>query len=529
LSPAWKIPRDAPRYGDYAFDAKGADRVVHFFETYLRHSKGEFAGRLFTLEEWQRRDIRELFGWRHVETGFRRYSTGWIEIPRKNGKSTEAAGLGLYLLTADGEAGAEVYSAAADREQASVVFREASSMAMKCPEISEMAEVQTKAIIIPETLSAYRCLSADAGTKHGLNPHGIIFDEVHTQPTRDLWDVLTTGTGARRQPLTLGFTTAGHDRNSIAYQLHQYAIKVRDGIIDDPSFYVSIYAASPEDDWKDPATWRKANPNLGVTISEEYLARQCKMAQEIPGYENTFKRLHLNIWTEQETRWLSMESWDACDGQLADLRELAGRKCYVGLDLSQTTDITAAVLVFPRPDGTLDVVPRFYVPRDNADKRARRDRVPYPTWIAQGFIRATDGNVIDYDVIRDDLIDLDAQFDVRAVCYDPWSAMQIAIQLEREGLPVFPVRQGFGSMSAPSKALEGLVLSRRIRHGGNPVLRWMISNAAIEIDAAGNIKPSKRRSTERIDGVVGLINALSRATLPGEGESVYEGRGIITL
>lgn len=529
MSPAWKIPKGARRFRDFAFDDAAADRVVHFFENYLRHSKGEFAGRIFTLEEWQRHDLRELFGWRHVETGYRRYSTGWIEIPRKNGKSTEAAGVGLYLLTADGEPGAEIYSAAADREQAAVVFREASSMATKCPEIAEMSEIQTRAILVPDTLSVYRVLSADVHNKHGLNPSGIIFDEVHTQPTRDLWDVLVTGTGARRQPLTIGFTTAGHDRESIAYQLHEYAIKVRDGIIDDPSFYVSIYAADPGDDWKDPATWRRANPNLGVTISEDYLARQCRMAQEVPGYENTFKRLHLNIWTEQETRWLAMDSWDACDGELAKESDLVGRKCYIGLDLSQTTDITAAVLVFPRDDGTFDVIPRFYVPAEKAEKRARRDRVPYPAWISAGHIRATSGNVIDYDVIREDILDADRLFEVRGVCYDPWNATQIALQLEREGVPTFPVRQGFASMSSPTKAFEALVLSRRIRHGGNPVLRWMVSNASIEIDAAGNIKPSKRRSTERIDGIVGTINALSRATLPGEGTSVYDGRGIISL
>ena len=523
------VPPGAERFRDYWFDEVEARYAVDFFAEHLRHSKGEHAGTPFVLEEWQRKIVGDLFGWRSAVTGCRRYSTGWIEVPRKNGKSTLAAGLGLKLLTADGESGAEVYSAAADRDQASIVFREASEMVRQAPALSEMVEIQTKALIVADTTSAYRVLSADAHTKHGLNPSGIIFDEVHAQPNRDLWDVLTTGTGARRQPMTLGLTTAGHDRNSLAYQMHEYSLKVRDGVIDDPNFYVAIFAADPGDDWKDPATWRKANPNLGVSISEDYLARECRRAQELPGYENTFKRLHLNLWTEQETRWIALDSWDACDLEVAPPAELRGRTCVVGLDLSQTTDITACVLTFNRPDGTIDVVPRFYIPKENAEKRARRDRVPYPAWIAQGWIKATEGNVVDYDVLKEDVLALSKLYDVREVAYDPWNATQIALQLEAEGVSVIPVRQGFASMTAPAKHLEGLVLSKKIRHGGNPVLRWMISNAAIEIDAAGNIKPSKKKSTERIDGVVALINALSRATLPGSTGSIYQRRGLASI
>jgi phage terminase large subunit-like protein len=311
--------------------------------------------------------------------------------------------------------------------------------------------------------------------------------------------------------------------------MHEYALKVRDGVIDDPNFYVAIFAADPGDDWKDPETWRKANPNLGVSISEDYLARECRRAQELPGYENTFKRLHLNLWTEQETRWLALDSWDACDLPVATAAELRGRTCVVGLDLSQTTDITAVVLTFSRADGTIDVVPRFYIPKENAEKRARRDRVPYPAWIAQGWIKATEGNVIDYEIIKEDILALSKVHDVREVAYDPWNATQIALQLEADGVSVIPVRQGFASMTAPSKHLEGLVLSRKIRHGANPVLRWMISNTAIEIDAAGNIKPSKKKSTERIDGVVGLINALSRAIVPGPVGSIYQRRGLSSI
>jgi phage terminase large subunit-like protein len=525
-----QIPEGAKIYREFFFDEDHAAHAEAFFENYLRHSKGEWAGQLFELSPWQREIIRELFGWRRIEDGTRRYRMAYVEIPRKNGKSTFAAGLALYLATADEEPGAEVYSAAGDKDQASIVFKEASEMVRQCRELNQICEVQTKAIVVAHTTSVYRVLSAEAFTKHGLNAHGIIFDELHAQPNRELWDVLTTSVGARRQPLTIAITTAGFDKNSICYELHDYAVKVRDGILDDPTFLAVIFAASPEDDWTDPATWRKANPSLGISVSEEYLAAECKKAKEIPGYENTFKRLHLNIWTEQETRWIQIRTWDENDLPRFSEAELRGRRCYIGLDLSTTTDIAAAIRIFPRDDGTFDIHPRFYVPSDNAEKRARRDRVPYPVWIREGKIRATPGNVIDYDFIKSEILGWSKIYDLREVAYDPWSATQIALQLEADGATCVPFRQGFQSMSEPSKTVEKLILGKKIRHGADPVLRWMFSNVAIELDPAGNIKPSKKRSTERIDGVIGLIMGVGRATLPDKnGPSVYAKRGLVSI
>jgi len=516
--------------GEFVFVEEDANHATTFFETYLRHSKGEWAGRLFSLSPWQRDLVREIFGWRRISDRSRRYRTVYIEVPRKNGKSTFAAGLALYLATADDEPGAEVYSAAADRDQASIVFREAAEMVRQCDELRELCEVQTKAIVIAETTSVYRVLSADAHTKHGLNAHGIVFDELHAQPNRDLWDVLTTSVGARRNPLAVAITTAGFDRNSICYEMHEYAAKVRDGVIDDPSFLPVIFAADEGDDWTSPATWRKANPNLGVSVSEEYLANECRKAKELPGYENTFKRLHLNLWTEQETRWIPVETWDSNDLPVAEEHELRGRRCYVGLDLATTTDIAAAVRVFPRDDGTFDVLPTFFVPAENAEKRARRDRVPYPVWIREGKIVATPGNVIDYERIKAEILRWSRLYDLREIAFDPWSATQIALQLDAEGAKTVEVRQGYATLSEPSKAFEKFVLARKIRHGGNPVLRWMVSNVAIEIDAAGNIKPSKKRSRERIDGVVACVMALARSTVPEEtGRSIYRSRGLVSL
>lgn len=524
-----KIPEGAKIFREFFFDEDYAAHAEAFFEQYLRHSKGEWAGQLFVLSPWQREIVRELFGWRRIDDGTRRYRTAYIEIPRKNGKSTFAAGLALYLALCDDEPGAEVYSAAGDKDQASIVFKEASEMVRQCPELSEICDVQTKAIVVPNTTSVYRVLSAEAFTKHGLNAHGIIFDELHAQPNRELWDVLTTSVGARRQPLTIAITTAGYDKNSICYELHDYAQKVRDGVVEDPTFLAVIFAADPSDDWTSPATWRKANPNLGVSVSEEYLAAECKKAKELPGYENTFKRLHLNIWTEQETRWIQIRTWDENDLPRRTENELRGKKCFVGLDLSTTTDVAAAVRIFPREDGSFDVYPKFYLPAENAEKRSRRDRVPYPVWIRDGRIRATPGNVIDYDFIKSEILGWSKVYDLREVAYDPWSATQIALQLEADGATVVPFRQGFASMSEPSKTFEKLVLAKKIRHGGDPVLRWMVSNVAIELDPAGNVKPSKKRSTEKIDGVVALIMGIGRATLPDKnGPSVYARRGLIS-
>lgn len=516
--------------GKFVFRESLASHAEAFFENYLRHSKGEWAGQLFSLSPWQRWIVRELFGWVRVGDGTRRYRTAYIEIPRKNGKSTFSAGLALYLALCDDEPGAEVYSAAGDKDQASIVFKEAAEMVRQCPELHELCDVQTKAIVVPGTTSVYRVLSSEAFTKHGLNAHGIVFDELHAQPNRELWDVLTTSVGSRRQPMTIAITTAGYDRESICWEQHVYAEKVRDGIIDDPTFLAVIFAADPSDDWTKPETWAKANPNLGISISLDYLASECKKAQETPGYENTFKRLHLNLWTEQDTRWISIRTWDSNSLDLADEAALRGRRCYVGLDLSTTTDIAAAVRVYPRDDGTFDVVPRFYVPAENAARRERKDRVPYPLWIKQGWIRATPGNVIDYDFIKTDLLALAKVSDLREIAYDPWAATQIALQLEADGATCVPFRQGFASMSEPSKTFEKAILGGKIRHGKNPVLRWMISNVAIEVDPAGNIKPSKKKSTERIDGVVACIMALGRATLPDEnGPSVYRKRGLVTI
>jgi phage terminase large subunit-like protein len=513
------------------FDEQAASRAVNFFGRALTHAQGQWAGQPFRLLPWQEHEIiRPLFGTLR-DDGLRQYRTCYVEVPRKNGKTTLAAGLALYLLMADNEPGAQVYCAASDRDQASLVFNAAAQMVRQSSVLASRCKVidSTKRIVLPGTASFYRAIPADAGGAHGLNASGVVVDEVHVQPNRDLIDALVTSVGARRQPLIFYITTAGYDRNSICWELHDYALKVKAGIIDDPTFLPVVYAADEGDDWKDPASWAKANPGLGETVSLEYLAGECKRAQEVPAYENTFRRLHLDQWTQQATRWLPMDRWDACN-EPVDVAALRGRPCYGGLDLSTTTDLSACAFVFPDGAGNLDVLAHGWIPEDNLAERERRDRVPYSLWIRQGHITATPGNVIDYAFIRQWIKDAATRHSVREIGYDPYNATQLVIQLQdQDGLTMVPVRQGYLSLSAPTKELLGLVLGRRIRHGANPVLRWAADNVMVTTDAAQNIKPDKEKSTQRIDPIVALIIALERASRAGNATSVYESRGIRTI
>jgi phage terminase large subunit-like protein len=519
---------------DFYFDTKAADVAVAFFERLLVHSKGEWAGKAFKLMDWQREDIiKPLLGWKRSSDGTRKYRRAYIEVPRKNGKSTLASGIGLYLLFADEEAGAMVYSAAADRDQASIVFDEAKNMVEAAPILMQRAQVFKRAIVVPNSQSSYKVLSADAYTKHGFNAHGIVFDELHTQPNRDLWDTLTTSVGSRRQPLIVAITTAGYDRESICWEQHEYARQVLAGIIKDEEFFAYIEAADEKDDWQDPKTWRKANPGLGVTVKLDYIEAEAKRAAMIPAYQNTFRRLHLNQWTSQDTRWLPIEIYDRCD-RAVDVKLLEGSECYGGLDLSSTSDLASFVLDFPPEagdEGGHFWLAFFWIPKENMVERARRDRVPYDAWFRDGMIRATEGNVIDYGYIVKDIVELGEKFHIKEIAFDRWGAFQVSQQLEGAGFTMIGFGQGFVSMSPPTKELLRLVLDGKLAHGGNPVLRWMADNVVVSMDPAGNVKPNKQKSREKIDGIVAGIMALDRAIKMGNvgGGSVYEERGVLSV
>lgn len=508
-------------------------RIVRFFNEHLCHTKGEWAGTAFVLAEWQRLFLNELFGTVRKD-GLRQYRTAYLEVPRKNGKSTLAAGIALYLLCLDREDGAEIYSAASDKEQASIVFDQAVQMIEENPSLASMLRVyRNKTIEHKSSGSFYRSLSSDAFTKHGLNAHGIIVDEVHAQPNRELWDVLTTSTGARRQPLTLAITTAGHDRQSLCWELRQYALGVQDKLIHDPTFFSKIYTSSG--DWKQESTWREANPNYEVTVKRDYFEKAVTEALANPSRENAFRRLHLNQWTSQETRWISLERWDDC---LREFPDLSNRMCYAGLDLSSTLDLTAFVLLFPpiEPNEPYWVLPFFFAPEGAAKERERTNRHRLEEWERQGLIFTTPGRSLDYKAVVTVIENLAEKYNIQEIAVDRWNINQISKDLEQlgknNGRPDWLVGfgQGFAAMTAPSKELEVLVMSQRIAHDGNPILRWMFSNVQVERDNAGNIKMHKGKAVEKIDGIVATIMALGRAQVSTLNQTnIYDTQGITLL
>ena len=515
------------------YDKAQADFAVGFIEC-LCHTKGRWAGKPFKLLPWQEQIVRDIFGTLKAD-GNRQFTTAYIEIPKKNGKSELAAAIALYMLFADGEASPEVYGAAADRQQAAIVFDVAHQMVNMTAALAKRSKILTanKRIVSGFNNGFYQVLSAEVTSKHGLNVSGLVLDEVHAQPNRKLYDVLTKGSGdAREQPLYFLITTAGNDTNSICYELHQKALDIIEGRKVDPTFYPVIYGAPESADWTSPAVWKEANPSLGDTITMEKVQAACESAKQNPAEENSFRQLRLNQWVKQAVRWMPMDKWDACDFVVNEY-ELAGRVCYGGLDLSSTTDITAFVLVFPPLDeeDKYHILPYFWIPEENVDLRVRRDHVPYDLWEKQGTLLTTEGNVVHYGYIEKFIEKLNERFNIHEIAYDRWGAVQMVQNLEGMGFTVVPFGQGFKDMNPPTKELMKLTLEKRIAHGGHPVLRWMMDNIFIKTDPAGNIKPDKEKSTEKIDGVVATIMALDRAIRCGldNGESVYDERGILLI
>lgn len=523
--------RDLEDGGDRGlyFDKVAAQVAIAFFGL-LKHSKGEWAGRPFHLEPWQQFILWVLFGWKRKADKLRRFRTVYLEVARKNGKSTLGAGVGLFLMVLDGEPGAEVYSAATKRDQAAITHNEATRMVKASPELRRRVKVFRNNLHISGTASKYEPLSSDVSSMDGLNVHGAIVDELHAHKTRELWDLLDTATGSRRQPLMFAITTAGFNRQSICFEQHEYAEKVLDGVIEDDSFFGIIFTLDEEDEWEDERTWIKANPNLGISKKWDDMRRKARRAKEMPSALNAFLRRELNVWTQAETKWVPWQAWSEC-AKAVDPVGLRGRTGYGGLDLSSNTDISAWVMVFPpqSEEDDYQVLCRFFIPEEAMHERTRRDRVPYEAWVRQGYITATPGNVIDYDFILHQ-IDEDMQdYDIPEVAFDRWGATKIQTALMELGGDDFMVQfgQGFVSMSPPMKGLEKLILGRKLAHGGNPVLTWMADNLVARQDPAGNIKPDKTKSTERIDGMVALIMGLDRALRhQGEARSVYEDRGL---
>jgi phage terminase large subunit-like protein len=512
------------------FDSTSADRVKQFFEKFLRHSKGQFAGKKFELLDWQwERVIEPLFGWK-MSDGTRRFRKCAIAVPKKNGKSTLLAGVGLYLLTKDNEPGAEIYVAAGSKKQASIIFDEAANMVEASDALTGRIKPRraVKEMDYPKTLSTFTALSAEAYTKEGPNSSGTLFDELHAQPDDKLWNVLAFAGASRRQPLLFWISTAGVDREGICYRQWRIAKDVQESKAVDISLLPLIYEAEEKDDPWSEDTWRKVNPSYGITINKREMQEAADAARADPATENSFRRYRLNQWTRSESKWISSERWDACraDYTEADLR---GLKCWAALDLATTTDINALVLLF-KVGLKYRVLPFFWVPEAALRGRERSNRQRIDHWAAKGLIKLTSGNSVDYGVIRADINALADEYRIREVALDPWNATSLATDLMGDGFHVEYVRQGYYSINAATKEFEKLVVNGLLEHNGNPVLDWMFSNITIETDAAGCIKPSKSRSADKIDGIVSTIIALARAIKQEQPKkSVYDKRGVQTL
>ena len=508
-----------------------ADRAVAFINS-LKHTKGVWYGQNFNLLPWQTKIVRDIFG-TLKPNGYRQYNTAYVEIPKKQGKSELAAAIALYLTCADNEPGAEVYGCAADKQQASIVFDVAVEMINQCPALQKRCKIiaSQKRIVYLPLNSFYQVLSAESYTKHGLNVHGVIFDELHAQPNRALYDVMLHGSGdARKQPLFFLITTAGTDRNSICWEVHQTAEDILAGRKHDDSFYPVIYGLKDEDDWTDEKNWYKANPSLDITVDVDKIRQAFNRAKDDPAEENLFRQLRLNQWVKQSVRWMPMDKWDLCSFEI-DIESLKGRTCYAGLDLSSTTDITALSLVFP-PEDENDkyiILPYFWLPEETIPLRVRRDHVPYDIWQKKGLVMTTEGNVVHYGYIEKFIEELGKIYNIKEIAYDRWGAVQMVQNLEGMGFTIVPFGQGFKDMSSPTKELMKLVLEKRIAHGGNEVLRWMMDNVYVKTDPAGNIKMDKEKSTEKIDGAIATVMALDRALRNKNTESVYNERGILIL
>lgn len=512
---------------------ESAQIVVDFIEQ-LKHTKDPWYGVPFDLLDWQDEIIRNVFGTVNPNTGFRQYNTAYVEIPKKMGKTELAAAIALYMLCGDDERGGEVYGCASDKKQASLTFDVSFDMVDQCSALKKRIKpsISQKKMTYKPLNSTYQVVSSEAFSKHGLNISGCVFDELHAQPKRDLWDVMTKGAGdARRQPLWFVTTTAGTDRNSICWEIHQKALDVLEGRKIDPTFYPVIYGIPEDADWTDEKNWHIANPSLGHTVDIEKVRAACNSAKENPVEENLFRQLRLNQWVKQSMRWMQMAKWDACDERI-DPKLLVGRECYGGLDLSSTLDLTAFVLCFPprNEDEKYIFLCWFWVPEENLRERVRTDHVPYDLWKAKGHINATEGNVVDYRFVERDILEIASKYVIKEIAYDRYNATEIILNLKDEGLTMIPFGQGFKDMSPPTKEIYVKVLQNKIIHNNNPVLRWNYDNITIKTDAAGNIKPDKEKSTEKIDGAVASIMAFDRAVRnEGTVKSVYEERGILVL
>lgn len=491
------------------FDEDSAAHGIAFIEN-LRHSKGEWAGQYLRLSDWQVFIVGSVFGWRRAD-GSRRFREVYTELARKNGKTTLLAGVGLYLMIGDGEPGAEVYAAATKRDQAKLCWTEARRMVSQTPALAKRVVVSESRsnLAWPALNAKFEPLGRDSDTSSGLNPNGAIVDELHEHPNRGMCDILETAVGSRRQPLIWYITTAGSNQESIWWEKRDYACRVVDGSVDDDRLFVYVATLDAGDDWRDEAVWPKANPNLGVSVKLDTLREECRKAEAIPAQQNSFRRLRLNQPTEQAERWIDMATWDTCDAE-PEIAE--GDRVFVGLDMSSKVDMTAAVALKMQPDGFVDVLCRFWRPEETTDEAEKRDRVPYRLWAEQGYVQLLPGTMIDPAAVAEDVLTWAGDYEVVEIPYDTWNAASAAAKLEHAGATCVGMSQGYTTYSEPCHTLEGLLASGKLRHGGNPVLRWMAGQMMVKHGPNDAVRPWKPHGSGlRNDGVVALLMALNRA------------------
>lgn len=502
------------------FDEREASIALDFAEL-LPQSKGEWGGKALVLQGWQKFRIGSVFGWRQAD-GRRRFRRAFNEVARKNGKSTEAAAIGNILAWIDEEPGAEVYVAATKREQARIVWGESKyQMTHTAPggghkNLARQLGVTTQVANMNQssTRTKYEPLGRDVDSTDGLNPHGLVIDELHAWLDREYFGKLLTAQGARRQPLVWMITTAGVEGSSLCREEHDYAVKVLEGVVEDDTYFAYIATVDDPARWGDEDEWAKANPNLGVSVKLDFLRTEYAAALEKPAQQSVFQRFFLDIWVGAEQPWVTLTLWDSQAPQRS-LDELVGADCYMGIDLSSTGDLTALALWFPDGAEAGDLHVWYWMPRDNVPERVRRDRVPYDVWIEGGLIEPVPGRAINYDFIKRKALELAGRFRVRCVGIDPWTAEQLGLQLEAGGLDVYRVPQQMSSLTAPTREIERLLAVGGYRHGGNPVLRWNAANAVAVQDANENRRLDKRRSRERIDGLSAAVDAMKARTWPG--------------
>ena len=521
--------------GEYYFDAKEAEVASGFFPSALSHVTGKWSGSRFTLAPWQLEIVEDIFGWKRYSDGTRRFRMVDLFLPRKNGKSELISGVALFGLTMDCEPRAEVYSVAGDRGQANIIFETARDMALASEPLAAL-RVYEHHIYHPKSNSKYKVLSSESKTKFGFNPHYVLFDELFVQPNARLYDALTTAGGTRAQPLHVNISTAGFDPLTLCGDVWNHAVQVLNGVIEDDELYPVIYSVPEDADWTDEANWALANPALGTFLDLATLRTEFRRARESLEKQNTFRRFRCNQWTQQETRWLDLDVWDRCasDTPEALREELRARDCFGGLDLSSRVDLTSLALDFPVGGDRFKSLMFYWCPEASVEARSRKDRVPYDAWVRAGWLRPTPGNVVDYEFIRRDVNELAKEFRLRQLGIDEWNSTQIGTQLRADlgatsggEETVVLLRQGFKTLSEPMKEIEKLCIAGMLEHDGSPVMRWNVNNVAPTKDAAGNLKPDKEKSREKIDGVTALVMAHGLAIrTPAPKESVYGKRGV---